>query len=108
LADTLWRYQFRKTGAMPLPGPFPEKTHWWLGRSLLLLSVVQVKKREKKEELFFFEIFFTGVFGDCGGQRCAAVWGLCVWNLHHLVRAVGHLGADLSGPKQTQNRPIQR
>ena len=42
LSDTLWRVRFRRTGAMPLPGPFPEKTHWWLGRFIVLLSVVQI------------------------------------------------------------------
>jgi hypothetical protein len=42
LSDAWWRIQFWRKGSIPLPGPFPEKVHWWLGRSLVLLSVIQV------------------------------------------------------------------
>ncbi len=41
-SDAWWRIQFWRKGSIPLPGPFPEKTHWWLGRALVIMSVVQI------------------------------------------------------------------
>ncbi len=41
-SDIWWRLRFWKTGAIPLPAPFPEKTHWWLGRFLVVASIVQI------------------------------------------------------------------
>ena len=40
LSDTLWRLKFKKTGVLPSPQVLPEKFHWWLGRFIVLLSVV--------------------------------------------------------------------
>lgn len=41
-SDVLWRWRFKKTGVMPLPGVFPERTHWWVGRGIVVLLIVQV------------------------------------------------------------------
>ncbi len=40
-SDAWWRFRFWRNGTIPLPGP-PEKTHWWLGRFLVVASIVQV------------------------------------------------------------------
>ena len=71
LSEWLWRYRFRKQGVMPLPGPLPEKTHWWLGRTIIVVSVAQVfLGLDEAQEVFLFGNWVYGVY--------AAWYGLLV------------------------------
>merc|ERR1711991_391985 len=42
LSDTLWRIAFKKSGELPTPKVIPEKVHWWLGRSIVVLGAVVI------------------------------------------------------------------
>jgi hypothetical protein len=70
-SDMLWRLKFRNTGVMPLPGVFPERTHWWVGRSIVVLQIVQVFLGVwQAQRIFLYGAWVYGVF--------AAWYGLLV------------------------------
>lgn len=101
LSDTLWRYRFRKTGAMPLPGWFPEKTHWWLGRTIVLVSVIQIflGLAEAQPELLFGDWVF-GVYAAWYGIL-VGVLALLLYKLRvdiKKARAAKNLRARLEAP----------
>jgi hypothetical protein len=63
--------KFWRSGSMPLPGPFPEKSHWWLGRFLVVASVVQIfLGLVEGEAVLGFGVWVYGIF--------AAWYGLLV------------------------------
>lgn len=83
VSDIFWRSKVKETRAIPDPSIFPEKTHWWLGRFIVLFSIVVVFLRITELQLPYW---VYGVFAARYGLVFVAVIVLFIINYRHMLK----------------------
>jgi hypothetical protein len=42
VADRVWQAKHKKTGEFPATTWFPDRTHWWVGRVILVIACINI------------------------------------------------------------------